>query len=258
MLQMCYNFYKLLKTFSRTEQLIFAGAALIFMVTGVVYTASLIDKKTLLEPVSGGTYLEGMVVQPVYVNPVIASGSETDKDLIALTYSTVADLAEKITISPNHLVWTIRLKDNIYWHDGVRLTADDVVFTLQAIENPEANSPLFTTWQGVRPERISELEFTLATGEPYAFFGDNLKSLYVMPKHIFSEVPVGNWRQSDYVLTPIGSGPYKAIGSKKEKNGFISEYYLTKNDQYFKAKPFIGNFTMVFFVTEADALKVFT
>lgn len=251
------NFYKLLKTFSRTEQLIFAGAAVVFIVTGVVYAASFIDKKTVLLPTSGGTYLEGMVAQPEYVNPIIQGGSETDKDLIALTYSTVADLADKITASPNHLVWTIRLKDNVYWHDGVRLTADDVIFTLQSIENPEANSPLFTTWQGVRPERVSELEFTLSTGEPYAFFPENLKSLYVVPKHIFQEVPVGNWRQSDYALAPIGSGPYKAAGFKKEKNGFISEYYLTKNDRYFKDKPFIDNITLVFFVNESDALQAF-
>ncbi|MDP3956394.1 MAG: peptide ABC transporter substrate-binding protein [bacterium] len=255
--QMGFNFYKLLKTFSRTEQLIFAGAALVFVVTGVVYAASFVDTKTVLEPTGGGTYLEGMVAQPVYVNPVIQSGSDADKDLIALTYSTVADLADKIIVSPNHLVWTIRLKDNVYWHDGVRLTADDVIFTLEAIENPEANSPLFTTWQGVRSERVSELEFTLATGEPYAFFEQNLKNLYVAPKHIFREVPVGNWRQSDYALTPIGSGPYKAAGFKKEKNGFVSEYYLTKNDRYFKDKPFIDNITFVFFVNEIDALQAF-
>lgn len=257
MLQMGSNLYKLLKTFSRTEQFIFFGAALIFVVTGVVYAAYFIDNKTLLLPVSGGTYREGMVAQPVYVNPVIASGSETDKDLIALTYSTVADLADKITVSDNHLVWTIRLKDNVYWHDGVRLTADDVVFTVEAIQDPEANSPLLATWQGVKSKRVSELELTLGTGEPYAFFEQNLKNLYVVPKHIFSEVPVGNWRQSDYAMEPIGSGPYKAASFKKEKNGFVSEYYLTKNDRYFKDKPFIDNLTFVFFVNEADALQAF-
>ncbi|HEY4523256.1 MAG TPA: peptide ABC transporter substrate-binding protein [Candidatus Paceibacterota bacterium] len=243
--------------FSRKEQFIFVGAAIIFTVTMVIYVASFIDKKTVLLPAMGGTYREGMLTQPVYINPVISNGNEADKDIIALTYSTVADLAEKITVADNNQVWTVRIKDNVYWHDGTRLTADDIVFTIQSIQNPEANSPLSAAWQGVTPERVSELELTLTTGAPYAFFDENLKSFYVVPKHIFSQVPVANWRQSDYNLEPIGSGPYKVASFKKEKNGFISEYYLVKNDRYFKEKPFINNITFIFFANPDDELEAF-
>lgn len=254
---MSFQFHKLFRAFSREEQFIFVGAAIIFTVTAVIYTASFIDKKTALIPAVGGTYREGMLTQPVFLNPVIANGSDTDKDIIALIYSTVTDLAEKITVADNNQIWTVRIKDNIYWHDGARLTADDVVFTIQSIQNPEAGSSLSATWQGVLPERVSELELTLTTGAPYAFFDENLKSLYVVPKHIFSQVPVANWRQSDYNLTPIGSGPYKIASLRKEKNGFISEYYLVKNDRYFKEKPFINNITFVFFTDPDDELEAF-
>lgn len=254
---MASHLYKLLKTFSRVEQLILGGATLIFLTTGIIYIASFIDKKTVLLPEAGGTYREGMLTQPVYVNPVISNGNDADRDVIALTYSSVTDLADSITVSDNHQAWTIRLKDNIYFSDGVRLTADDILFTLHAIQNPDANSPLFATWQGVTAERVSELELTLHTGVPYAFFKENLGSLYVVPKHIFSEVPVANWRQSDYNLQPIGSGPYKVDSFKKEKNGFISEYYLIRNDRYFKERPLMDNITFVFFTDLNDALEAF-
>lgn len=249
--------YKLIKTFSRRELLIMSGAIIVFIVTGTIYLATLIDKKTVLIPDYGGTYREGLLTQPVYINPVISNVSDADKDLIALTFSSVFQMAERITSSTNHRSWTIRLKDNIYWHDGAKLTADDIIFTLKAIQNPETGSPQFITWQGVKAERVSELELTFVTGAPYAFFEENLKGLYAMPKHIFDDVPVTNWRRSDYSLEPVGNGPYRVASFKKEKNGFISEYYLEKFSRYFSPEPLIDNLTFVFFKDATAAVNAF-
>ena len=152
---MLFNLYKLFRSLTQLEQLIVLGAAVIFIITGVVYGISLLDKTTTLRPAEGGTYREAVVNQPVYINPVISNANDADKDLVALIYSNVFALAEKITPSQNKLVWTIRLRDNLSWHDGVRLTADDVVFTIEKIQDPETRSPLFVTWQGVVPERVS-------------------------------------------------------------------------------------------------------
>jgi len=252
-----FNLYKLFRSLTQLEQLIVLGAAVIFIITGVVYGISLLDKTTTLRPAEGGTYREAVVNQPVYINPVISNANDADKDLVALIYSNVFALAEKITPSQNKLVWTIRLRDNLSWHDGVRLTADDVVFTIEKIQDPETRSPLFVTWQGVVPERVSELELTLTTGAPYAFFEDNLKNLGVIPKHLFTDVPVANWRLSNYNLEPVGSGPYLVDSYKKEKNGFISEYLLKRNDSYFGPRPYIDKIEFVYFTDESEAIAAF-
>ena len=46
--------------------------------------------------------------------------------------------------------WTVRLKDGLVWQDGQKLTADDVIFTVRSIQNKDADSPLYASWQGVQ------------------------------------------------------------------------------------------------------------
>ena len=72
---------------------------------------------------------------------------------------------------------------------------------------PDAHSPLYQSWQGVTATRVSELEVEFTLANPYAFFGDTLNNLYILPKHLFADTPPGNWHLSDYNLKPVGSGP---------------------------------------------------
>lgn len=224
----------------------------------MIYAVLLIGENTISLPAKGGTYREAIVQgQPKYLNPVISNANDADKDIIALVFSNVTDLAEKISVSDNLTAWTIRLRDNAYWHDGERITSDDIIFTLQSIQDAEARSPLFATWQYVVPTRVSELELTLSTKTPYAFFENNLQGLYIIPKHIFNNVPAANWHRSGFNLEPIGSGPYKLLSYKQEKSGFISEYNLTRNNRYFKDTPLINYINFVFFNDEASAIQAF-
>ena len=41
--------------------------------------------------------------------------------------------------------------------------------------------------------RVSELEVQFTLSNPYAFFGDTLNNLYILPKHLFADTPPGNW-----------------------------------------------------------------
>ena len=225
------------------------------LISLVIYGIYFLEIRTVTVPEEGGVYREGSLTQPIYINPVITNANDTDKDLIALVYSSLFDLADKITISKDNKTWTIRLRESVMWHDGTRLTSDDVIFTIQAMQDPEARSSLFVTWQGVAIERTSELELTLTTGAPYAFFEENLKRLYIMPRHIFETVPVENWRLSNFNLEPIGSGPYRVAGFKKEQNGFISKYILERNDAFFGKPPYINKIEFNFYVNENDLIR---
>lgn len=227
------------------------------MVTSIVIFGILfLVQNTAAVPTFGGSYREGVVGQPVFINPALASG-DVDKDVISLVYSNLYDISENITLEENKLAWTIRLKDKLLWHDGERLTSDDVIFTLKAIQDSESRSPLSITWEGVSAERISELEIKLTTSAPYAFFKDNVRELYIIPKHLFEDVPLANWRRSSFNLEPIGSGPYKYAEHEQEKNGFISSYTLIRNDEYSDQKPYIEKIEFLFFTSEEDLLQAF-
>ncbi len=249
-------FQKIFSALTKKERITFvlalAGAIVCFaIVMGIV-----IAQTTKAVPAVGGEYTEGMLGQPEYINPVIAS-SQTDLDLVKMIYSNLPDIADSITPSANLKTWDVRLKQGLTWQDGQQLTSDDVIFTVQSIQNPDANSPLFQSWQGVTVSRVSELEVQFTLTNPYAFFGDTLANLYILPKHLFADTPPGNWHLSDYNLKPVGSGPYQFVSYDKNSNGFISSYQLAAWNGTVEAHPLIQNFNVDFFNNESSLVKSF-
>ncbi|MGC9598963.1 MAG: ABC transporter substrate-binding protein [Minisyncoccia bacterium] len=243
---------KIFFVFTRNERIAFLTAASLTVASLAAVMSLLVVQATTVVPAAGGDYTEGMVGQPEYVNPVMAA-SETDLSLVKMIYSNVYDIADNIAVSPDGKTWTVRLKENLHWQDGEKLTSDDVIFTVQSIESADANSPLAANWQGVTVSRASELMLQFNLINPYAFFGDDLKNLYVVPKHIFANTPPGNWRLSDYNLRPVGSGPYEFVSYEKQSDGTISAYHLQAWNSYFGTKPLIQRFDFSFF-SNLDAL----
>ena len=135
---------RVIKDFSLTEKTIFFVFTVIFAISGLSLLYQ-VNKLFLVEvPDYGGSLTEGILGSPRFINPILAS-SDIDKDLSSLIYSgllragqngeLIPDIAESYTISPDSLVYTFRLKDNIYFHDGTKLTADDVIFTIEKIQD---------------------------------------------------------------------------------------------------------------------------
>ena len=205
---------------------------------------------------SGGTYTEGVVGQPSLVNPINAI-SEIDQDLVTVIFSSLLQLTDSYKISADNKTWIISLKKDLFWDDGQKLTADDVVFTIQIIQDINANSPIYSDWQNILAERLDEHEIRLTLKNPYAFFIDNLKELRPIPKHIFADIPVTNFRLSNYNLEPVGSGPYKYLSFEKEKSGFITKYKLQVNPKFYGEKPFIENLNFKFFSNIDDLVNSF-
>ena len=246
---------QILKNFTKTEHYLFWGSLLIFLASGSIWAVLLFQTITVEVPIESSTYREGIVGQPIAINPVIAGTNDADRDLAELLFSNLLTLTETYKVSNDGQIWNLILKSNIRWSDGKPITSDDIIFTVDAIQNSDSRSPLFLTWQGVVTDRVSEreVEFTLRT--PYAFFLDNLKDLKPIPKHIFGTIPLENFRLSNFNLEPIGSGPYKFISLDKRKDGFITDYRLTTNEYFPLKKPFIRNFEIKFYPTGNEMLE---
>ncbi|MFQ5676430.1 MAG: ABC transporter substrate-binding protein [bacterium] len=149
------------------------------------------------------------------------------------------------------------MKENLFWHDGKPLTSSDIIFTIQKIQDPETNSPLFPIWQGVAAQRLSRLELQLSLVNAYAFFSNILDDLYILPEHIFGEIPSANWRLSDFNLRPVGSGPYKFISFERQPNGFITVYKLAAWTDYHKDEALIPAINFNFLESTADLIERF-
>lgn len=215
-----------------------------------------VNRLTVEIPVRGGSFTEGVVGQPTYINPVIAA-SEADRDLVALVFASVHDLAEKIEAERDGRAWKVRLKDNAAWHDGRLITSDDIIFTIEKIQDPESRSPLAAGWRGVVAERVSEREIRFNLAAPYVFFEDNLKRLHPVPKHLFADIPLANWRLSVYNLEPVGSGPFRFESSDKRRDGFITAYRLKAFDGYANGRPYIDSFVVKFYSDEERLVSAF-
>lgn len=242
---------------TKTERHLFRGFLSVLAISGIMWAILTFQTSTIETPAYSDRYKEGIIGQPITINPVIIGSNDTDKDLAELLFEDLADIAENYKISNNGQVWNIILKSDLRWSDGKPLTSDDVIFTIDTIQNPDSRSPLLQTWQGVIVDRISEkeLEFTLRT--PYAFFLENLKGLKIIPKHIFSVIPSENFRISNFNLEPVGNGPYKFQSFEKKKDGFITDYHLVANEYYAKKAPFIKKFDVKFYPSGIALLDAF-
>lgn len=248
---------KIFKSFSRNERWIFIAACLVFITSSVFAATDFIYKDTNLVPVSGGEYVEGVIGQPTFINPVLANGSGPDRDLTELIFSDLFNLAESYKVDGSGRTWNVRLKDNVFWDDNQPITSDDVIFTIKIIQDPDSRSSLFSTWQGVAAERVSEREIKLILPETYVFFESTLKDLKIIPKHVFGSIPAANLRLSDFNFEPVGSGPFKFLSLSKERSGFFSEYQLIRNERYFNQKPYLEKIVFKFYQDEKELIKAF-
>ncbi|PIT93130.1 MAG: hypothetical protein COU06_01430 [Candidatus Harrisonbacteria bacterium CG10_big_fil_rev_8_21_14_0_10_38_8] len=251
------SFKKLFSLFNEKEKKTFRIAGIVFLISLLSYSFLFFKEKTITIPSYGGTYIEGVVGQPIAINPLLLGGNKADTDLARLLFASLSTLSQSQTVSSEGKVWNITLKEGLLWSDMKPITADDVVFTLKSIQDPDSNSPLYQDWKDVVVERTNEREVRFTLSSPNAFFENNLKNLLIAPEHIFSGIPVTNLRLSNYNLEPVGSGPFVFKNYKKQRTGFISEYSLVRNPDYSADGPLINKFIVRFYPNYNDAILAF-
>ena len=141
---------KVINSFSIAEKAIFYLVVVIFITSSVILLWK-VNQHFLVEfPARGGELKEGIVGSPRFINPILAT-NDADRDMTALIYSglmksspegkLVPDLAESYTVSKDGLIYDFKLKDNVYFHDGRKVTADDVEFTINKTQDSALKKP---------------------------------------------------------------------------------------------------------------------
>ncbi|MFH1162053.1 MAG: peptide ABC transporter substrate-binding protein [Candidatus Jorgensenbacteria bacterium] len=246
----------MLHALSPRERTLAIAAGVVFVLAGASQIALAIQTHSAWIPVAAGSYREGVVGQPIALNPIL-SANPADQDISTLIYSRLTDLATTIETDAEFRTYTVKLAEDLTWDDGVPLTSDDVVFTVKMVQDPDVRSPFAMSWRGVVAERVSELQVTFTLPSPFSFFRESLARLPVIPQHIYGAVPPANLHLSSYNLEPVGSGPYRVKGYEERRDGFITEYRLVPNERYRGTPPFIQDFYFLFFSTNEELQDAF-
>ncbi len=210
------------------------------------------EANTVEVPKVGGQYTEGVVGTPQYVNPILFRENDVDRDISSLVYSglmrydnnrkIVPDLAERYELGADAKTYTFFLRKDVTWHDGTPFNADDVVFTIQKIQDTATQSPLVRSFQDVKIEKVDDYTVRFVLARPFSPFLD-LTTIGILPQHVWGEVASANMALDGKNLKPIGTGPWKFKSLQKGKEGDIRSYLLERNDKYYGQKPYLKTLT---------------
>jgi peptide/nickel transport system substrate-binding protein len=249
----------LIQALPRRERFFAWGLIVVSAVGLLAWLIALYISATMPIPKAGGKYIEGIVGQPAYINPLLSQTSESDADLSALVYAglfvhdasgqPMPRLAESFALSSDGKEYTVKLRENIRFQDGTPMTVDDVIFTLQAIQDPAYRSPLRQNWQGVEISSPDERTIVFSLKKAYFGFLENL-TVGILPKHIWQSIPPEKFALAESNLMPIGAGPYQFSDLKKDAEGNILWYELKANETYFSGRPYIDTFNFRFYPDE--------
>lgn len=208
-------------------------------------------------PARGGSFVEGIVGQPTFINPLLSSGSDADESAIELLFPDFNNFIESYATSTDRKTISITLKKQLMWDDGMPLTADDVVFTVETMQDILVRKVATNAWQGVIAEKINDDEVRFTLREPSAFFEETVRKMKIAPHHIFGAIPTANLRLSAYNLEPVGAGPWKFTRMDSNRSGFITKISLTPNPHYIGTEPLITDFSLRFYQNEDSAINAF-
>ncbi|WP_210470727.1 ABC transporter substrate-binding protein [Sporosarcina sp. 6E9] len=117
----------------------------------------------------------------------------------------ITDIADSIDISDDGLLYTIKLKKGIKFHDGEELTAEDVIFTIESILDDKNASFLKSDFTEVDSIiKLADYELKLKLKHQFTPILDKL-TVPILPKHAFEGKEM---RTAEFNSQPIGAGPY--------------------------------------------------
>lgn len=247
------------------EQLVFVVLASVFFVSTIAALWQTNEATLVAVPKNGGRHTEGIIGSPRFINPALAT-SDADRDLAKLVYAglmtegpdgtLVPELASGYTVSDDGKTYHFTLKENLVFHDGMPLTADDVVFSVEVMKNSAMKSPQFVHWEGVNVNRVDARTVEFQLPEPFAPFLENT-TLGILPKHIWSGLTPDEFPHSEFNVTPVGAGPYRFEKVTRDTSGIPVLYDMTAFEHYALGAPHIRTFSFKLCRNEAELLDAF-
>ncbi len=165
---------------------------------------------------------------PTLINPHFAIGTK-DQEACRIFYEPLAAWDNDANLLPvlaavipskengmvgadgRSVVW--KLKPGVKWHDGMPLTADDLVFNWQYAKDPATASTTIGSYKDMSVEKVDDLTIRILFDKPTPFWPNPFVGTFgmVIPKHVFAAYAGSKSREAPANLAPVGTGPYKFI-----------------------------------------------
>lgn len=199
------------------------------------------------EPVHGGTLVSGLSTDIGGVNELVTPATvinnavlfrlflhllEEQPDVQEHPPTFAPHLARSYEWSEDHKVLTFHLRDDVFWSDGVPVTAEDVRWTWQAQTHPEVAWDTSFVKEAVDDVEVVDphtVRFHFNRVYPAQLLDAN--EGVILPKHAWSRLPFSEWRRNGnwFVENIVTNGPFRLEGWKPEE-----EIVLARNENYFE------------------------
>jgi peptide/nickel transport system substrate-binding protein len=237
---------------------------------GVFLYSIALSRTTVLVPEEGGIYTEGLAGAPQYVNPLLAQYNQVDEDLVALIFNGLTrtnekgelepDLASSWTASPDGRIYLFHLRHDIRWSDGEAFDADDVLFTIGLMQDPDFPGVpyLSNLWRTVSIEKVDAFTIRFRLKEPFPPFAD-YTTIGILPKHMLRDVPARDLLIHPFNTHPIGTGPLLLESMSAEQALLVpNPYYVSpKGRNVRREQPYLAGIEFRFYSTYEQLLTAY-
>jgi len=221
-----------------------------------------------LEPVPGGLYNEGVIGTFTNADPLYATGT-ADTAISHLIFSGLfkyddnnkltGDLALSWQAGTSSSQYIVKLRHGVKWQDGMPFTADDVVFTYKTIQNIEAQSSLYSSWQGITVSKVDNYTVRFDLPNPLSAFPYSLTN-GIVPQHLLRNIQAEDLRSASFNTQPVGTGPFvwKYVNvSGDNLSDRQQRISLAAYKDYHFGKPKLDGFNLVTFSDDQHLTEAF-
>ena len=182
-----------------------------------------------LNPLLEG-YKEAAMLNPIYDPLYVIDVNETRYYL-----------ADSYEVSEDGMQITVKLKEDLKWHDGEAITADDMIFTMDVCSDTNngagGTNIVILNDQPVKYEKVDDLTVKVTLPMASASYADLLGGLTLIPEHVFEGNP-SVVSAGEANMKGIGSGPYKVTEFKQDEYLLLEKY-----EDYYMGAPSIDKVT---------------
>ncbi|GAB4496914.1 MAG: peptide ABC transporter substrate-binding protein [Anaerolineales bacterium] len=218
-------------------------------------------------PASGGAYTEALIGAPGRFNPTLDFYNPIDRDVNRLIFSALVrfddrglpqpDLAESWGVTRDGTTYNFAIRPNAIWHDGAPVTAQDVIFTIELLRDPNypVREDVRALWQTIDVRLLDDLTVQFRLPEPFAPFLDYL-TFGILPRHLLSNTAPADLVNHPFNLAPVGSGPF-AYESLLLSGETITGVTLRAFEGYYGGRPLLDTFTFRYYPDAESALAAY-
>ncbi len=218
-------------------------------------------------PADNTTYTEGVVGAADNLNPIFAS-TPAERSAARLLFASLfyedtrgtpqPVLVDHYNVDGSGKAYTMALRKDARWNDGLPVTAKDVVFTFGAIKDADTHSQLYSSWRNITVEQLDPYTVRFTLPAPYTPFLNAL-TVGILPEHTLGKVRSSQLRSYSFSRSPsVTSGPFTfqnihAIGGSDAQ----SIIRLDANPDYFLGAPKLAHFQLHAYASSDALVRAF-